>query len=296
MKKVIVFGGSGFLGSHVADALTDVGHDVVIYDMKSSPYLRPNQKMIIGDILDETNVYNAMRGCDYVYHFAGFADLDDATTKPLETVQKNIVGTVVLLEAAKRAEIERFVYASTMYVYSDKGGFYRCSKQAAETYIEEYSKRFGLKYTMLRYGTLYGPRADIRNSVYRYVKQALTENKIDCPGTGEEIREYIHVKDAAKLSVEILQAEFENVPITITGPHTLKLMHLLNAIKEMHGGKVDIVVDQNLTPAHYTFTPYSFIPKIGKKLTSNYYHDIGQGLLECVNEIYVSLNQSNKDA
>ena len=100
MKKVIVFGGSGFLGSHVADALSDAGYEVAIYDLNESSHLRPDQKMIIGNILDAGKVAEAVAGCDYVYNFAGIADLDTATTQPLETVVQNIQGTVNLLEAA----------------------------------------------------------------------------------------------------------------------------------------------------------------------------------------------------
>lgn len=77
-KKIIVFGGSGFLGSHVADKLTDYGYDVTIFDLVKSPYLRKNQKMIIGNILDEEQVREAIKGNQIVYNFAGYADLDTA--------------------------------------------------------------------------------------------------------------------------------------------------------------------------------------------------------------------------
>jgi len=114
--KAIVFGGSGFIGSYVADCLTRSGHEVAVFDLKPSPYLLPGQEMIIGDILDEDTVANAVQGCDYLYDFAGIADLDDATTRPIDTIHQNILGTATLLEAARKHEIERFIYASTIYV------------------------------------------------------------------------------------------------------------------------------------------------------------------------------------
>ena len=76
--KTIVFGGSGFLGSYVADALTDAGYDVVVFDCGEPPYLRPDQEMIVGSILDKEIVEGAVKGCDVVYNFAGIADLDEA--------------------------------------------------------------------------------------------------------------------------------------------------------------------------------------------------------------------------
>ena len=285
--KAVVFGGSGFVGSHVADCLTEAGYDVAIYDLQPSPYLLPGQELIMGDILDSRAVSGAVAGCDYVYNFAGIADLDDATARPLTTVEQNVMGTAVILEAALRSGANRFVQASTIYVHSDKGGFYRCSKQAAELYVEEYHRRFGLNYTILRYGTIYGPRADSRNSIYRYLKQALDDGKIVCAGTGEEIREYIHVRDAAHLSVTILGDEYRNQQVTITGHHPMRFKDMLHMVREILGNRVGIEFSGGeLNPAHYSTTPYSFGPRMGRKLVTNHYVDMGQGLLECINEIY----------
>src|SRR6185369_8570130 len=109
--KIIVFGGSGFLGSYVADALSDAGHAVTLFDVKPSPYLRPDQKMIIGDILDEGAVAQAMAGQEAVYHMAGIADIDECTRRPVDTARYNILGTVIVLEASRNAQVKRFVFA-----------------------------------------------------------------------------------------------------------------------------------------------------------------------------------------
>jgi len=285
--KAVVFGGSGFVGSHVADRLTEVGYDVVLFDLEPSPYLRPEQEMVIGNILDHKAVVETIRGCDYVYNFAGMADLDAAATEPLTTIEQNIMGTAILLEGTLKGGATRFIQASTIYVYSDTGGFYRCSKQAAELYIEEYNRRFGLDYTILRYGTIYGPRADSRNSIYRYLRQALDNGRIDCGGEGDETREYIHVRDAARLSVDILADQYRNKQVTITGHHPMRLRDMLYTIREILGNRIEVefAASETDTP-HYNITPYSFIPKIGHKLTTPEYVDMGQGLLECINEIY----------
>ena len=289
MMKAIVFGGSGFLGSHVADELTNSGYKVKIFDLKPSPYIRPEQEMIVGDILDKDAVQRAITGCDYIYHFAGMANLDSATTRALETVTQNIQGTVILLEAARAAKIKRFIFASSVYVYSDKGGFYRCSKQAAELYVEEYQKRYGLNYTILRYGTIYGSRANEHNSVYRYIKEGIKDKKITCFADGEEMREYIHSSDAARLSVEILSDKHENNHVIITGNRAMRFKDFLYTIREILGNKIDICFKNPNPSEHYYQTPYSFIPKIGYKLTTNRSLDMGQGLLECINEIHSSI-------
>lgn len=284
--KAVVVGGSGFLGSHVADALSARGHEVVLFDVNPSPYAKPTQRMVIGDLLDRGSVERVLQGCAAAYHFAGLTDLDDATTKAVETVQQNILGTTVLLDAAVRANVKRVIYASTIYVYGRLGGFYRCSKQAAELYIEEYQRRYGLDYTVLRYGSLYGPRANRHNAVWSYLRQGLLEGKIVYPGTGEEAREYVHVRDAAKLSVDILADPFINQHIIITGHHRMKAAEMLNMIREILNHRTTIeYAGAQADDAHYTAIPYSFTPTVGNKLVSNCYVDMGQGLLECLHEM-----------
>jgi UDP-glucose 4-epimerase len=285
--NVVVFGGSGYLGSHVADALSDAGHQVSLFDVTASRHRRPAQKMIVADILDPVAVDQALDGAHCAYNFAGIADLDEAAERPIDTVKQNVLGNAILLEAAVQRRLARYVYASTVYVYSRAGGFYRCSKQSAELYIEEYARRSGLQYTILRYGTVYGPRADARNSVYRYLHQALTTGRIVCQGTGEEMREYVHVRDAASLSAQALADEFANTHCLITGPHRMKFVELLEMIREILDNRVEIQFQSvPEDDVHYRLTPYSFTPKVAQKLVGTSYLDLGQGLLQCLAEMY----------
>jgi UDP-glucose 4-epimerase len=293
--KIVVFGGSGFLGSHVADALTEVGHEVTIFDIRHSPYLHSDQKMVIGDIMDMDKVCSVVEGCDVVYNFAGIADIDECTGKPIETIKFNILGNTIILEAARKAKIKRFVFASSVYVYSNTGAFYRSSKQACESFIEDYNRLYGLPYTILRYGSLYGERADERNSIYRLIKNALLTGKIVYHGTGDEQREYIHVKDAAALSVKILESEFENQHVILTGNRAMEYRALLEMIREMLGNQVEIVYKEKKREAHYKVTPYSFNPRLGRKLVNNPYIDMGQGLLNCMKEIYEQIHQEKQE-
>ena len=113
--------------------------------------------------MDETTLFDAVEGCNAVYNFAAIADIEKAMEKPIETAKVNVLGNVMLLEACRKAKVQRYIYASSVYVYSRHGGFYRCSKQSAEHYVEEFHQSYGLNYTILRYGSLYGPRSDDRN-------------------------------------------------------------------------------------------------------------------------------------
>jgi UDP-glucose 4-epimerase len=284
--KAVVFGGSGFLGSHVADVLTEAGFEVTVFDIKESPYIRGSQKMVIGDIMDESAVSSVLDGVDVVYNFAGLADIEEACKKPLDTVRFNVLGNTILLECSRKAGVKRFVYASTLYVYSKAGSFYRSSKQACELIIEDYNETYGLEYTVLRYGSLYGPRSDGRNFIHKILTQALTEGKITRLGDGEELREYIHVEDAARSSVEILSDEYINQHIIITGYQQTKIKDLLVMVKEMLENKITLEFLPPEETYHYEITPYTFAPRIGKRLVSKSYLDLGQGVMECLYDIY----------
>jgi UDP-glucose 4-epimerase len=284
MAKVIIFGGAGFLGSHVADAVTEAGHEVCIFDKRKSPYLQKGQTSIIGDIMDLQSVIDAVKGFDYVYNFAGVADIAQASENPLVTINMNTLGAIHTLEAARFAGIKRYIFASSVYVFSASGSFYKASKQATERFIETYNEKFGLKFSILRYGSLYGRRADTRNGIYRLLLQALTQNKIMYRGSGDELREYIHVNDAARSSVEILDPKYENQHIILTGNEKLRSADLVKMISEMLGGKEFEFTGDDFE-GHYVITPYSFKPIIGKKLVNTYHTDMGQGLLDCLTEL-----------
>jgi UDP-glucose 4-epimerase len=284
--KIVVFGGAGFLGSHVCDALTGHGHNVTVFDARKSGYLLKGQKMVTGNILDEQLVNKTVKQCDAVYNFAGIADIDECVKRPLDTVKYNVLGNSIVLEAARLANIKRYLFASSSYVYSNYGSFYKSSKQASELFIHSYNEKYKLPYTILRYGSLYGDRADGRNTVYRILKEALEKGRITYHGTGEEVREYIHVRDAAELSVKMLSPEFGNVNVMLTGPSPMRYKDILEMIREIMGNKVKIVYTNKSSETHYKLSPYNYKkPEIGRKIFNNHYIELGVGLLECLEDI-----------
>jgi len=295
-EKITVFGGSGFLGSHVCDKLSDAGHEVTIFDIRKSPYLRDDQVMITGDIKDEKKVHKAIVGSRFVFNFAGIADIDEARDKPLETVTHNIYGNTIILEACRKEKVERILFASSVYVYSQSGAFYRASKQACENYIEVYNEVYGLDYTILRFGTLYGPRSDERNAIYRFIKQALQEGIINYDGDSEAQREYIHVEDAARACLDILKPEYINQHIVLTGTQLFKVRELLGMIKEIVHSEVEIFYGYTGSKAaHYILTPHKYSPKIGRKLIPELQVDLGQGLHQQIEDLYQNLHPELND-
>ena len=284
-NNVNVVGGSGFLGSHVCDQLTLNGHKVKIYDLNTSPYLIEGQEQIVGDILNTEELYMALEGSDAIYHFAGLADLDDSIHKPIETVKQNIIGTLNILDFCKQNPKIKLIYASTVYVDSREGGFYRCSKVAAEDYIEEYERVFNLDYRILRYGSLYGSRSDENNAIRKIIENAITEGIVRYEGNIDSVREYIHVEDAARASVDILDETFKNQCITLTGKESTRVFDLLKMVGEILGIDKEVQFEEKDYHGHYIRTPYSYKKRAEFKYSPNKHIDIGKGILELIKDI-----------
>jgi len=287
-QTVTVIGGSGFLGSHVADQLSEAGYRVRIYDRAGSAWKRDGQEMIVGDLLDREKLSSVIAGTDVVYNFAALADLNLARDQPIKTVEVNILGNAHVLEACRLHGVKRFVYASTVYVYSRDGGFYRCSKQAAEHYVEEYWRTYGLEYTILRYGSLYGPRADSGNGLLRIVRSALETGVVRYEGSEDALREYIHVEDAARASVAALGADFRNESVVLTGQEPMRVLDLLEMLAEMLGIPNSVQFVPGTQTGHYVRTPYSYQPKLGRKYVPPMHVDLGQGLLQLIEDVRAS--------
>ncbi|MCT4655448.1 MAG: NAD(P)-dependent oxidoreductase [Cohaesibacter sp.] len=282
---VLVTGGRGFLGGYTAAALNEAGYAVRIFDTSRDDSPVEAQEMIVGDITDQDAVVEAAKGCDYIYHLAGIADIEEARGRPVDTARVNVLGTLNALEAAKEHKVKRFVFASTVYVYSDRGSFYRVSKQACENYIETYQEVHGIPYTVLRYGSLYGRRAGPTNGIYRLIKTALETGEIVYNGDANAMREYIHIADAAKLSVEILDEAYKNRHIMLTGNERMRVTDIMRMIAEMLPNKPKLKIGEEILAGHYVMTPYNYHPKLGHKLVSNDHIELGQGLLDCIAEM-----------
>lgn len=286
MKRAVVTGGAGFIGSHIADALAERGFEVTVFDHEPSRWLGRGQKQVTGEITDPAQVAGVIEGADLVYHLAALSDLNEGKTKPVETARVNLMGTLNVLEAMRAIVPKaRLLFASSIYVFSREGGFYRCSKQACESYIEEYSRVFGLPFTVLRYGSLYGPRSGPTNGVHRLLQQAASKGRVAYPGGPDDVREYIHVEDAARLSVDAAAPEFVGKHLVLTGTQATRASDLFTMFGEILGRKIEVDYG-NEAQGHYRVTPYTYTPKPGKKLTATHFVDMGQGLLEVVEQLH----------
>ncbi len=283
--KITIWGGSGFLGSHVSDFFSDLGHQVLVADKIKSKWLKKNQKMFLGDIANLDHVIESLNNVDYVFNFAGVSDIDISNKNPLNTINNNLLGNLNILEAARKKKIKKYIFASTIYVYSNTGGFYKCSKQASEIFVKEYKKEFGLDYNILRFGTVYGTRSGNGNAVFRYINNNLQNKKTIVDGQPDILREYINVKDVSLVCNKILKSKYNNQTFIVTGNNQTRISDLLKMISEISGKKNKIVFNKKAKNLHYSITPYSFEENSSKKITSNIFTDLGQGILEIMDSI-----------
>jgi UDP-glucose 4-epimerase len=289
MKEILVFGGFGFLGHYLVKELLRRQYNVTVADIAENDELIGQVTYHYCDISDQNQVSSIFKGqqFDIVYNLAGFANLDNAIKHPIKTMNLNVIGNMYILEECVKQKIGRFIYASSAYAMSNKGSFYGVSKLASEKIIEEYHKKYNLPFVILRYGSVYSERPYDNNYIYNLVKKAVKEKRIDHHGDGNEIREYIHAADAAKLSVDVIESDsFSNLHVILTGTERMKRLELFQMINEILNNQVEVNCNDSGYQNHYKFTPYSFEPSVSKKLTANPHIDMGQGLLECIRAVH----------
>lgn len=287
-SRVIVFGGNGFLGSYLSQELYRRNYKVTIADIKGNENLN-GINYIHCDILDREKVSDTLKNdsFEYIYNLAGFANLDQSLKFPHDTIQLNVIGNINILDAAVDTQCKRYIYASSTYSMSNKGSFYGISKLASERLVKEYKELHDLNYTILRYGSIYAEMPFENNYIYNLIRNAVLSKKIIHGGDGNEIREYIHAADAARLSVDILDNDdFLNQHVILSGTEKMKRMELFQMIKEMMNNDVEIILNKGEYKHHYKYTPYSIPSASNKKLVANPHVDLEQCLLDCITSIH----------
>jgi UDP-glucose 4-epimerase len=220
-KRCLVTGGAGFIGSHLVDALVARGDAVTVLDDFSSGK-RENLdsarragdvSVIEGSILDAAAVQRAVRGCSRIFHLAVQCVRLSLGT-PIKNHDINATGTIVVLDAARRAGVERFVYCSSSEIYGNCGGerlseqtlpepvtVYGAAKLAGEYYTKAYHQTYGLSTTIVRPFNAYGPREQDRGElaevVPRFVIRVLSGLPPVIFGSGENGRDFTYVTESA---------------------------------------------------------------------------------------------------
>ena len=265
--KILIIGGSGFIGGNLVACLLKKKHTVTVFDLITPSIQSKKLLFVKGDISNTGLLKKIIKRNQIVYHLAGISDIGEAATIPIETVNINILATVKILEICSKFKIKRFIFASTVYVHSSQGGFYRTSKKSAELYIQEYWEQNKLKSTILRYGTIYGPSNNLKNNINKITNHALKKNIVQYEGSNLAKRNIIHVTDVGELSVKILQKKYENKAVLITGKKNIKIKNIMKIVQKQLDIKKPLFFKSRNLIGHYISNPFTYKKPKEFKLT-----------------------------
>ena len=242
--KLLVTGGSGFIGSHVVDKAVAAGHETLVFDTRPSPY---GAETILGDVTNFDEVAAAAAGCDAILHLAAMADVNEVAKAPVLTEAVNAQGTLAVLEAARLAHVGRVVYASTIWVYGEQvegiateespvgipRHLYTATKLAGEMYCSSYGELYGVEYTILRFGIPYGPRAREAAVLPAFVIRARAGEALTIAGTGEQSRRFVYVEDLADGVVAALVPEAANRIYNLVGDESVTIREIAEIVQRL---------------------------------------------------------------
>ena len=259
-KKILIFGSSGFLGQHLVSLLKK-DNEIIQFDINSSEDSICDSNFIQGSILDTELVLTAAKDVDIVYHFAAMTDLDIVNNNPAKAIEVNIAGTSNILDACIKEKVERFIFSSSVYVYSQFGGGYKSTKQACELLIEDFDKMHGLNYTILQLGSVYGPGAKQTNLISRLIKEALTTAQFQHSGSGVEERQYIFVKDVVNTLINIANSQYKNKKVILLGSESVRISQLMEMISSQLEKDIYKIFKKDGYGIHYKSSPFQTDPK-----------------------------------
>jgi UDP-glucose 4-epimerase len=225
--KVLVTGGAGFIGSHIVEYFAEAGHDVRVLDNLVTGFLRnipqyTNIEFVQGDICDYPTVEKAISGMDYVFHEAALVSVPLSCERPAEAFRVNTLGTLNVLQACVKAEVDKFITASSAAVYGNNPVLPKCedmfpepaspyaiSKLDGEYLARMFYENHGLRTTCLRYFNVYGPRQDPKSPyaavIPIFFEKARAGKDLLIYGDGLQSRDFVHIKDVVRANVAALE-------------------------------------------------------------------------------------------
>ncbi len=270
--RVLVTGGAGFIGSHLVDKLVEKGCEITVLDNFSSGkldniahHLYPGSrvKLIKGDIRCSSIVEEVVKGCDVIFHEAAVVGVKRYVENPVEVIEVNVLGTHNILEAARKYDVSKIIFASTSEVYGKSlkvplnewddrilgptyidRWCYSTSKALDEHLVIGYYRLYGLKPVVLRYFNVYGPRQECSaygTVIPRFIAQALTNRNLTVFGDGQQTRCFTYIDDIVEATIKAAEVEEAVGKVLNLGSNVeTKIIDLANLVIKLTGmeGKV----------------------------------------------------------
>jgi UDP-glucose 4-epimerase len=265
--RALVTGGGGFIGSHLVDRLLQDGHDVRVLDNFATGRrenlldVRDDVELVEGDIQSYERVHNAVRGCDLVAHLAALPSVPRSVQDPLTSNATNVTGTLNVLLAARDAEVERVVYASSSSVYGANPELpkheelsalpispYAVAKLAGEGYCRAFFDVFGVETVALRYFNVFGPRQDPLSQyaavIPRFITGLLAGTAPVIFGDGEQSRDFTYIENVVDGTTRALTTPGNGGKVfNVAAGHGVTLNDLVRQLLELIGGDIEAIYE-----------------------------------------------------
>lgn len=255
--KVLVTGGAGFIGRHTVQRLVETGEEVVVVDTGLAEISRKMDESVrcyaVDIVSEELERIFAEERPDAVIHLAAQTSVRRSLHNPMGDAETNILGTIRLLQQCVRYEVRRIVFASSAAVYGNPEhlpigeahatvplSFYGVSKRVSEMYIQSFSERYGLDYSILRYANVYGIRERRTGEdgvLTAFVERLMAGLPLEVYGDGLQTRDFVYVKDVAEANVLALRCPGSQV-LNVSSGRGISLLEAIGMLKEMSGRNV----------------------------------------------------------
>lgn len=253
--RSLVSGGAGFIGSHLVEALLDLGHEVLVIDNLAGGRLsnlqsianHSNFTFVEADIRDLNSIQSHFDGCDWVFHLAGLADIVPSIENPSDYFTVNVDGTFNMLEASRQAKVKRFVYAASSSCYGIPDNYptpesaeirpqypYALSKRLGEELVLHWAQVYGMQANALRLFNVYGPRVRTTGTYGAvfgvFMAQKLNRQPYTVVGDGEQSRDFTFVTDVAQAFIAMAQSELSGETLNVGSGHHFTINHLVDLL------------------------------------------------------------------
>jgi UDP-glucose 4-epimerase len=251
-RRVLVTGGSGFIGRHVVAALSRAGAQPRVVDLVAHP--DPSVEIVRGDIAQRSVVDAAVEGVSAIVHLAAVTSVLGSLRDPEGTYRTNVAGTHTVLEAAREAGVQSLAFASTNAVVGEiEGGLidesaiprpltpYGATKAAAEMLMSAYSAAFGVRCACLRLTNVYGLGMQAKDSIIARLMRAIRLGQgFEIYGDGEQVRDYVNVSDVSEAMLGALVNEDWQGPIVIGTGTSLSVLEVVEAVRRVSGADFEV--------------------------------------------------------
>ncbi len=291
-KKVLITGGAGFIGNHLASNLISLGWNVSVLDNFSSNNkltngLLSNIHLIEGDVRDEKVVMRAAIGCSVIIHLAAVVGVDEVIKRNIEMVETETIGTFNVVKAAIEHKVEKIIYASSSAVYDEVQGrsskeedllgpvsTYAIAKRLNEKYLESVTSMYGIATNSLRFFNVYGDKQDTRMVIPRFFEQAMNDQAIQVFGNGSQTRDFTHVNDVVTAITKLAFKKDLSGTFNISRGIETPIVELAKLVKRlcMSSSKIDLIgfpedrlsfkVDRRVGCSEKLFEQVGFKPEI----------------------------------